>query len=265
MFNAFILQRALIVQLLVRDVESRYRGSVLGLFWSLLTPILLVAVFTFVFRFVFQARWDIQLGGGTTTVSFAMMLFSGLLVHAMLGDVLTRAPSIVTEHVNFVKKVVFPLEAFGWVIVGSALFNFLAGFELLLGLVVFELGRIPPTAFFLPLILLPYLAVLVGLVWFLSSLGVYLRDIRQVTGTLTTLLLFLSPVLYPLSRLPEGMQQLLLINPISLVVVQLRVVLIEGQVPDFVALGWYWLVALVVLSTGYLCFKRLRPGFSDVL
>ncbi len=255
--------KTLIWQLLRRDIYSRYRGSVLGLLWSLGTPLLMLSIYTFVFQYVFKSRWSDA--AGDTTLSFAIVLFLGLTIHAVMAEILTKSPLLITGNQNFVKKIVFPLELLSWVTLLGAIFTFLISFGLLLVFILVELHRIPLTALLLPLILLPYFLLLLGISWFLAALGVYLRDIQQITGTLATLLLFLSPIFYSVNILPKNLQALIFLNPLSYVVESARAAVIYGKLPDFIGLGIYSLVALFVAWLGYSFFRKVRPGFSDVL
>lgn len=255
--------KTLIWQLLRRDIYSRYRGSVLGLLWSLCTPLLMLGIYTFVFQYVFKSRWSDA--AGDTTLSFAIVLFLGLTIHAVMAEILTKSPLLITGNQNFVKKIVFPLELLSWVTLLGAIFTFLISFGLLLVFILVELHRIPLTALLLPLILLPYFLLLLGISWFLAALGVYLRDIQQITGTLATLLLFLSPIFYSVNILPKNLQALIFLNPLSYVVESARAAVIYGKLPDLTGLGIYSLVALFVAWLGYSFFRKVRPGFSDVL
>lgn len=255
--------RSLIWQLLKRDVQARYRGSALGLLWSLVTPIVMLSIYTFVFQMVFKSRWTDS--SGETTLSFAIILFLGLNIHSLLVETLTKSPLLIVGNQNFVKKIVFPLEILPWVNLLSAFFTFLISSCLLVCLILVELKSIPLTAILLPIILLPYCILLLGVSWFLAALGVYLRDIQQVTGTLATLLLFLSPVFYSTTTLPERFHTLLFLNPLSYVVESSRAVLIYGKLPDFVGLFIYFVVAITIAILGFIFFRKVRPGFADVL
>lgn len=263
MFAQAWKHKTLIWQLLRRDVHSRYRGSVLGLFWSLVTPLIMLGIYTFVFQYIFKSRWSDS--AGETTLNFAIVLFLGLTIHAVMAEVINKSPLLITGNQNFVKKIVFPLELLSWVTLFGAIFTFFISFGLLLVFILIELHCIPVTAFLLPLILLPYFLLLLGISWFLAALGVYLRDIQQITGTLATLLLFLSPIFYSVNILPENLQTLIFLNPLSYVVESSRAVLIYGHLPDLVGLGIYASVAVAVAISGYIFFRKVRPGFADVL
>jgi lipopolysaccharide transport system permease protein len=264
MFSAFTTHRTLLSQLLVREISARYRGSVMGLLWSLFTPILMLCIYTFVFNYVFKARWPIQTSDGGV-VNFAMVLFLGLLVHGMIAEILVRSPKLILDNVNFVKKVVFPLEILPWVVLLGALFNFVIGFLLLLALVFWELQQLPVTVLLLPIVLLPFMLMLVGLSWLLTALGVYLRDIQHISGTLATLLLFVSPVFYSVTILPESLQLIISFNPITVIVEATRSIVIYGQAPDFKVLGIYTIAATAMAGLGYTTFSRMRRGFADVV
>nr|WP_231373034.1 ABC transporter permease [Thioalkalivibrio sp. AKL10] len=254
--------RRLLARLTRREVAGRYRGSVLGLFWSFLHPLLMLLVFTFVFTVVFEARWAVE---QPTTVHFALVLFSGLIVHALFAEVLTRAPGVVIGQANYVKKVVFPLELLPVVTACSAAFHALvSGLILLLAFAIVN-GHLHPTVLLAPVILFPLVVLSLGVGWILSSLGVFLRDIGQVTGVLATALLFLSPVFYPVSALPEFMQPWMVLNPLTLMIESLRDVVIWGREPDWLAWSLYLMVSTLVAWIGFVWFQKTRRGFADVL
>ena len=257
-------ERRLIFQLIRREVVGRYRGSVMGVAWSFLHPLLMLAVYTFVFSVVFEARWP-GLVGEQSRIRFALLLFVGVIVHGVVAEVLSRAPSLVIAHANYVKKVVFPLEVLGWSVVGSALFHALVGLTIMLcTMALFEQA---PTlsALWLPVVLLPLCFVALGLAWLLASLGVFLRDIGQMMGVLSMVLMFLAPVFYPVGALPEDYRAWVYLNPITLPIEQSRSVLFAGAAPDALPLLRYYGLALLFMVFGYWWFQKTRRGFADVL
>lgn len=262
--RSFLRHRSLIWQLARRDVVGRYRGSALGLVWSLVQPLLMLAVYTYVFGVVLQVRWNDRLPD-QGEVAFAVILFSGLIVHALFAECFTRAPSLVLENANFVKKVIFPLEILPLTTMLSALFHASASMVVLLAAHLVLDRELAWTALLLPVVLAPLLILTIGIGWLLSSLGVFLRDIGQVTSVLSTVLLFVSPIFFPVERLPETMRAFVYLNPISLIVDQVREVVLFGRLPDWQALGLYTLVALLVAQLGYWWFQRTRRGFADAL
>ena len=254
------------MQLARRDVAGRYRGSVMGVLWTLLNPLLLLLVYTFVFGVVFKARWQGGGAGGTPgTYEFAVILFAGLTVHMLFAECISRAPTIILHNSNFVKRVVFPLEIYPLVILGAALFHQLMHLVVLLAAIFIVHGNFAPTVFYLPVIWLPFWLLLLGGMWLLASLGVYLRDIGQVIAMAVTVLLFLSPVFYPVDVIPEPLRSYLYFNPLTLIIQQTRAVLLWGIAPDWQALAWYYGAALAACLAGYAFFQRTRKGFADVL
>lgn len=263
MFRSLWQHRQLVWQMGKRDVLGRYRGSLMGLGWSLFNPLLLLMVYTFVFSVVFPNRW-----GGAGEVDrgdFAIILFAGMIVHGLLAECLNRAPTLLLNHQNYVKKVVFPLEILPWVTLLSALFHTAISVGVLLLVQALLSQQLPWTIVLLPLIWLPFIAAIMGVSWVLASLGVYLRDVAQVTTLLTTVLLFMSPVFYSLSALPERFQFVLLLNPLTFIIEQTRAVLVFGVLPNWGGLLWYSLVAGLVMWLGFAWFQKTRGGFADVL
>ena len=258
-----VQQRHLIWQLARREVLGRYRGSVIGLTWSFVNPILMLSVYTFFFTVAFKARW-----GGAQALDhggYALVLFVGLIVHAIFAETITSAPALISKNVNFVKKVVFPLETLSLVSVAVSLFHAAISTFVLLIAQVLLTGNIVWTSLFFPLILLPYIVLLMGGSWILSSIGVYVRDIVHVMGVFTTILLFLSPVFYPVSSLPAAIQPWIMLNPLTFVIEQSRAVIIDGQLPNWQGLALYTLVSFTIAKLGFLCFQKMRKGFADVL
>lgn len=255
--------RELVWQMARREVVGRYRGSIMGLAWSFFNPVLMLIVYTFVFSVVFKARW----GGGTeeSKANFAIILFVGMIVHGLFAECVNRAPGLILSNVNYVKKVVFPLETLAWVAMGAALFHALISTVVLIAAQLIINLNLPWTALFFPLVLLPLLLATMGFAWFLAATGVFMRDIGQVTGILTTVMLFLSPVFYPVSGMPPPYQVVLLLNPLTFVIEQARAVLIWGRVPDWPGLAVYLTVSLGIAWAGFWWFQRTRKGFADVL
>jgi lipopolysaccharide transport system permease protein len=252
----------LVKTLIRREVIGRYRGSVLGILWSFFNPVFMLIVYTFVFGVVFKARWN---SGGDSKMEFALILFAGLMVFNLFAECVNRAPGLILSNVNYVKKVVFPLEILPVVSFGAALFHTAVSFGVWLLFFLLFFGLPPITALLLPIVILPLALLTLGLSWFLASLGVYLRDVSQFIGITTTALLFLSPIFYPVSALPEGYQALLLINPLTPVIEQVRDVLIWGKLPDWLYFGGSLAASTFITWSGFAWFQKTRKGFADVL
>jgi lipopolysaccharide transport system permease protein len=255
--------RQLIAQMTKREVVGRYKGSVLGIAWSFFNPLLMLTIYTFVFSVVFKARWGVNTGESKT--QFAIVLFVGMIVHGLFSEVINRAPALITSNVNFVKKVVFPLDILPSVAIGASLFHSLVSLGVLLIAFVLFNGYLNWTAIFIPFVLLPLIILTLGFAWMLASLGVFLRDLGQTTGIITMIMLFFSPIFYPVTALPVKLRPWIMANPLTFIIEQAREVLIWGHLPDWVGLGIYSLVALGVAWAGYAWFQKTRKGFADVL
>jgi len=249
-------------QMVKREVLGRYRGSFLGLLWSFVNPVLMLTVYTFVFGIVFQARWG---HGSGDRLEFALVLFAGLIVFNLFAECLTRAPGLVLSNVNYVKKVIFPLEILPWVSLGSALFHAAVSLGVLLLFLLLTGHGLMWTVWLLPIVLAPFLLLIQGLSWLLASIGVFVRDIGQVVGMAMTVLMFMSPIFYPADALPAVIRPWLFLNPLTFVIEQSRDVLIWGKLPDWTGLAVYALIALAVAWLGLFWFQKTRKGFADVL
>jgi lipopolysaccharide transport system permease protein len=246
-----------------REVLSRYRGSVLGLAWSFFNPLLMLVIYTFVFSGIFKARWE---GGGEESkVNFAIFLFVGLIIHGLFAECLNRAPGLILSNVNYVKKVVFPLEILAWVALGSALFHATISLVVMLAAKWAFGHALSWTILLVPVVFIPLMLGTIGLTWFLASIGVYLRDVDQTISIITTALLFLSPVFYPVSALPENYRIVIWLNPLTFVIEQARRILIWGELPDWSGLAVYTLASVTVAWLGFWWFQKTRRGFADVV
>lgn len=245
-----------------REVLGRYRGSAFGLLWSFFNPVFMLVIYTFVFSVVFKARWT---GGSESKTEFALILFAGLIVFNLFAECVNRAPSLVLSNTNYVKKVVFPLEILPFIAFLSALFHAVVSISVwfLAYLVLF--GMPHNTALYLPVILLPFALFVMGLSWALASLGVFLRDVGHSIGLLTTVLMFMSPIFYPVESLPASYQSWLYLNPLTSVIEQVRAVLYFGRMPDLYLQGKFSLAALATAWCGFAWFQKTRKGFADVL
>lgn len=255
--------RGLIDSLVKREVVGRYQGSIMGLAWSFFNPLLMLVIYTFVFAGVFKARWNVA-GGDETKADFAIVLFVGMIVHGLFSECVNRAPGLILSNVNYVKKVIFPLEILPWVAFGSALFHSTVSFVVLLLAELYLNQHIPWTVIFFPFILLPIVFATLGFAWFISALGVYVRDISQITGIFTTVLMFLSPVFYPMEAFGKY-QVVLKYNPLAFLIDEGRNTLIYGRVPDFSRWSMTLVLSLTIAWAGFIWFQKTRKGFADVL
>lgn len=265
LISSLLRNRSLIVSMTRREVGARYRGSMLGLAWSFINPLLLLFVYTFVFSVVFNARWGGSRFDSVETVSVAVMIFIGMVVHGVFAESFVRSPGLITDNSNFVKRVVFPLEILAPVSLGAGLFHSAISLLVLFCAQWFLGGFLPWTALLLPLVLFPLALMTLGVTWFFGAAGVYFRDLAQLSGFISTILLFLSPVFYPLSAIPEDYQWLFYLNPLTFVIESCRDLLVYGQLPSFLGVLVYSLCSAVIAWLGYVWFQKTRRGFADVL
>ena len=246
-----------------KEVGSRYRESIMGWTWALLTPLILLAMYSVVFGSIFQSRWpgySLEKPG-----SFAIALFIGMIIHGLVAECLNKAPQLITLNVNYVKNVVFPLEIFAYISTASALTHTAANAAILCLAIVFFEHRAPLAVLWLPVLLLPLAIFTVALGWLLSALGVFFRDLAQLTQLMSTALLFFSPVFYPISSVPESWRGLFMLNPLTYIIEESRNVILHDHYPD--ALNWlmYLALSLAFACISFALFQKSRKGFPDVL
>ncbi|MCB2185653.1 MAG: ABC transporter permease [Deltaproteobacteria bacterium] len=255
--------RRLIGRLTRRELASRYRGSFLGFAWMFITPVLILAVYTFVFSVVFRARWNVPVGGKG---EFALLLFAGLNLYNVFSETANRTATLLIANVNYIKKVVFPLEVLPIVTLVTAMFtNLVVNGVILLAAYFLILGVPPWTAVLFPVVVLPLALFTLGVGWFLSSMGVYIRDLGHAVGVVTLIMVFLSPIFYPVEAVPAGFRTLIYLSPFTLIIEQGRDLLFWGRLPNF----WHTLLAtggaFLVNWLGYIWFAKTRKGFADVV
>jgi len=263
MLGSLFRHRELLWELVKRDFIGRYKASLLGVVWSLFNPLLMLAIYTVVFSVAFKAKW-----GGTgeeSKVAFAIVLFSGMIIHSFFAECNNRAPNLIISHPQYVKKVIFPLEILPWMAMFSALLHFLVSFGVLLAFCLLAGVTIHIGVLLTPVILFPLFLMILGFSWAFASLGVYLRDLSQVIGMVTTVALFMAPIFYPIDALPEDYRAFLLWNPITLPVIQLRDLMLWGKPILWEKWATSLIIGLLICQTGYWWFQKSRRGFADVL
>lgn len=255
--------RDLIVQLTKREILGRYRGSALGSIWSVINPLLLLAIYTFVFSSVFKSRWPGM--HSESKFDFALILFAGLIPFNFFCELLARSPNLIIANSNYVKRIVFPLEILPSVALLAAAFHAIIN---LAALLIFQFAvhrSLHPTLFYsIPIMLSLSLATL-GVAWLLSAIGAYFRDLGQIIGMATTILMFLSPIFYPTQALPEAFQRVVHLNPLTWVIEAMRSAILWGAPPSIEGSLIYLFFSLIIATTGYWLFQKARTGFSDVL
>jgi lipopolysaccharide transport system permease protein len=255
--------RHLLLNLAKREIVGRYKESLFGLFWSILSPLFMLIIFSFVFTNIFKSRWGVAVEA--TAVSYPVILFAGLIVFNFFSECFGRSPAIIIGNQNFVKKIIFPLEILPLVSILCALFQAAISFAILLIFILVETGSIPWTALLLPIGIFPFFVFILGMMFWLSATGVFVRDISQTIGLITTGMMFISPIFFPASSFPEHWRFLANYNPLTYPIEQTRDLLIFGVGIDPVAWLTYLVVSLVFCWLGFAWFQKLRIGFADVL
>lgn len=261
--RSLAVNRELLIRLAKREYAARFRGSIMGLAWAVLTPLALAIAYTFVFAGVFKLRW---VGGDADAgPSFAVNLIVGLAIHGMFAECLGRAPNLIVSSPSYVTKVVFPLEILSFTILLPAI---VTAIVTLIAVVIINFaltGRLNATLLLCPFVLGPYALFIAALIMIVSAVGVFLRDLTQIVGLIIPLSLFLSPVMYPIDAVPPAIRHFMMLNPLTFPIEQLRLIILAGKLPDWAGLAIYALLSLAALALAYGAFQRLRKGFSDVI
>lgn len=261
-FAALARHRALILELTRREVDGRYRGASLGMLWALVSPFLMLCIYAIAFGTVLGGRWpEVR----ATDTPFSIVLFAGMIPYFVLAECMVRSTELVIANPSYVKRVVFPLEILPWPMIFSALFHCLMNVIVFLAMRMAMEHRFEWTVLYMPAVILPIALVGLGVAWFISSLSVYVRDLRQMMGLASMAILFLSSVMIPLATVPQKYKAIFMLNPLSFIAEQSRAVLIWGQAPDWAGLGWHVAAALAFLYAGYAWFLSTKRGFADVL
>ena len=254
--------KTLIKQLVKREIFGRFQGTHLGFLWVILEPLLMLTVYTIVFRLIFNRHW---ISEDETTLEFSIILFSGLLVFNFFRETINSAPRLILRNANYVKKVVFPLEILPLVSALTGIFHLCISMVILCIIYISVYGQLHPEIIFAPIILLPYILMVFGASMFLASLGVFLRDIAQITGMIVMASLFLSAIFYPIESVPEKYQMWFYLNPVAFTVDQFRSALVWGRTPEWEWIFLYYPISFMISWLGFTWFQKTRKGFSDVL
>jgi lipopolysaccharide transport system permease protein len=261
-FSSAWKHRRLILRLARREVEARYKGSALGILWMILLPLLMLGVYTFVFNFVFKSQFTSPTG---KTIPFFLAAYAGIILLNLFNESVGRSPGMMLGNVTYIKKVVFPLEILPYVTVAGELVTVVSSATLLGIFYWFTLGKPPHTAVWTPVIVAPLFLMTLGWVWFISSLGVYLRDLRHVVVVVLNLIPFLSPVFYQLKNINGSVRDFLYLSPLTVILEQLRNVLFWGIEPNWWAWGAYFVISWLVAWGALTWFRHAQTGFADVV
>jgi lipopolysaccharide transport system permease protein len=253
---------SLLQKLVSRDVSQIYRGTILGALWSIATPLVMLGVYTFVFGYIFNASFG--RGSSVGKLGFALGLFNGLIIWEFFSSVISQSPSLIVRKPNFVKKIVFPLQIIPLSQIGVSGFQFLVSWVLLIIAIPF-IGQSPLPALFIPLFLIPITFYMAGLAWFLSSIGVFLRDTANAVTPVITFMLFLSAIFFPIASVPEQFRMFFYLNPVAASIEESRKLAIFGESPDILIIVLHCLAGWLVACVGYSFFCRTKNSFADVM
>ncbi len=256
--------RDLLMQLIRRNLYVKYQGAALGLFWSVLQPLLMLSVYTFVFTFVFTSKFGAP-GVSQRTGSFAIIMFCGMSIFTMFSEGVNSCSTLLISNVNLVKKVIFPLELLPVAQVVSAFIFGLINFVLLFIGCCFFLDGLSWTMLLLPLTLFPLLLFSCGIGFFVASLGVYVRDLPHLIGIVLQILFFMTPIFYPISAIPGKFRIFLYVNPLCELIEETRMFFLYGQVPNWFYVCLVWCLSVTAFQLGLVWFVKTKKGFADVL
>lgn len=261
-FKTVFKNRELISALAEREITAKYKGSYLGLIWAVLQPVMMLAVYTLVFTTVFHARWG---GNQESKSDFAIALFAGLMVFNLFSECVGKAPGLVIQNPNYVTKVVFPLEIlcivnlvaglvqYGISFVVWLIFYLVCGYKLNLVIVM------------LPIIACPVIMLTLGISWGIAAVGVYIKDLGQIVTFGLSVLLFITPILYPIDALNGAYKYIVGINPLTKCVEYIRNLTMFGKLPDIGDFAMLFVTTYMIMILGYALFDRLKEGFADVI
>jgi lipopolysaccharide transport system permease protein len=262
-WRTYCSTRGLVVSLARREILARYAGAFLGGAWAVISPLVMLAIYSFVFGVVFRGKWG--QGSEQSLATFAIVIFCGISAFNIFQECVVKAPSLVVAQPNLVKRVVFPTEILAMSAVGAALFQAGINFALVVAANYLVAGVVHWTVVLLPLTLLPLVFLTLGVSWLLSSMGVFFRDVQQMVGLLANALLFLTPIFFSLEMLPPQVRAYAALNPLASIVESIRAVVLWGVIPHF----HQWIVSMIiswiVMQIGYAIFMRLKPTFADVI
>lgn len=263
MFKALIHHRYLIFSMVKQEISLKYKGSTLGALWLLFSPLLLLCVYTVCFSYIFQARWGIE--SSEIQNSYPLILFVGLIIHTFFSEILSKSPNLILNYSYLIKKSVFPTEILAWVAIGCALFQVIMSTCTLIFLNLLLYQQFSWLIILFPIILIPFGLFLTAICWLLSSLGVYVRDIGQFSSIIITVFMFLSPVFFPLSFIPEPFRTLALFNPLTIIIEESRNVLLWNTFPDLKKITLYLLISIVFMKICHFLMTKMKKGFRDVI
>lgn len=254
--------KALTWTMVKRDFVGRYKGSLLGAVWPLLNPLGHMLLYTFLFGIVLQVRFG---GAGTGTSNFALYMMCGFLPYIAMSEAISNATTKILEEPNLVKRVVFPLQILPFVVTISGFMSGIISLAIVVVFAAFQIHTIHPTVLLLPMVVIPHFLFTAGFAWFISALGVFVRDCKHFMALALSAWMYATPIVYPADRLPEEWRWLSWVNPISGMISDYRHLILEGKIPEFVPYVSYSVVAILFCAGGFYFFHKTKDSFADVM
>ncbi|TCV79107.1 ABC transporter permease [Sulfurirhabdus autotrophica] len=258
-FPSFIQHQYLIGQLIKRDVLLRYRGAFFGVLWVFLSPLLMLGIFAFVFGSIFQSRWPQQ----NEVMPFWLLLYCGLIVFNLFAETISRAPGAVRGYPSYVKKIIFPVHILPLIPLGAAFVHTAFNIIILFAALAWT-GHLHLSILLFPFLLFPTILLALGLSWFLAAWGVFIKDMTQIVPVFVQMLMFLSPIFYPINAVPALLQPIYQHNPLGAVIEAARAAA-TGQPIDWSTWGIALAIGLIASILGFAFFQHSREEFADVL
>jgi len=260
--SSYLKNASLISALTKKEIKGRYKGSVLGITWALLNPILMLCVYTYVFGTIFRSKWT---GVDSGEFQFALQLFVGLIFFNLFSECINRSTSLVSESANYVKKIIFPLETLNVVVLLSSLFHLALSSSVFL-VIFFMLGySVGYSAIWCIALLGIELIYVLGIMYLISAIGVYMKDLGQIISLVVSLTMFLTPIFYPISSIPMEYRDIVQNTPLSFLIESARAALFKDQNPDIEMMVYQLIGSIMVFKIGYFAFDKLKKGFADVI
>ena len=262
--DSIVKNKEIIAMLIQREIQTRYRGSWLGMGWSLINPLIMLFVYTFVFHTIFKSRWgNMGADSGDDPIFFALNLFIGLIIFNIFAETTSKSPWLIIHNPNYVKKVVFPIEALSIATAASAIFQAVTGVIMLVVINWLIRGEISGTLIVLPILWIGFISNVVSLSWVISTIGVFIKDTGQVVTSWITIMMFLTPVFYPTSSLPGKITWLAKINPMGYVIESSRLIIMNNGMPEISVMIMYLVTSLIICEISLRMVQRYRRYFGD--
>lgn len=251
----------LIWTFVLRDLQARYVGSTMGLFWSIINPIIMLLIYLYVFSFIFKVKF----GQSGSLSDFALYLFCGMLPWLAFQETIFRSTNSIVENASLIKKFMFPSKILTVYLSISSLVNELIGMVVLIIAIILITHEISYFILFLPVIIIFQLTFTMGLGWIFACINVFFRDTAHLIGVIMMVWMFLTPIFYPESMIPQKFHLIIKINPMAYLVRAYRDILLNDKFPHISDILIFMAISIIVFFGGYYLFSKTQHQFSDVV